>query len=277
MIIRKNFSRILACMLFVAIAMSCEDLEPETYNGTPFVSFNEQAASISVSENEASRTVELGITLAYSSDVTIDLTVVDDTATQGVDYTLSSSSVVIPAGEYVGSFTINPVDNSEFNESKLLTIEITNVSVSGVSLGNANEASRIKDVIIVNDDCPTQTSLWWGTIDVEDVGFGVTSGTGGGNATGDCDVLSITNDLPGGGASDGPFDLFFTPSFLGATSGTVSVPDQLYCTACSAGLDAFYSATGTYDEATQSIVLFYSLDRSDGANFWTGTNVITIP
>jgi hypothetical protein len=53
------------------------------------------------------------------------------------------------------------------------------------------------------------------------------------------------------------------------------VPAQTYCVACSGGLDALYSASGTYDETTETIILFYSLDRTDGANFWTGINVIT--
>ena len=260
-------------VLLLVFTFSCEDAEPEIFDGS-FVSFNEQAGSLSITENAGSREVEVGITQSYDTDVTVTLTITDITAVQGTDYTVSSNTVTIPAGEYVGSFTITPVDNDVFNESKSLTVEITQISAGDALIGHANEASYLKTVIIVNDDCPTNSSIWWGNLSIEDVGFGFVDGTGGANAAGTCDVLVVNADLPNAGLPAVPFEFFLTPSAPGATSGTVDVPAQIYCTNCSAGLDAEFSGTGTYDETTQTIILFYSLDRTDGANFWTGTNII---
>ena len=277
MTIKNKLKSFYTCFiaLLLVFTYSCEEEGAEVFNRTDFVSFNEQPGTLNITENEMSRDVEIGITAAFDTDVTITLAVTDVTAVQGVDYTLSSNTVTIPAGEFVGSFAIIPVDNDEFNESKTLTVEITQVSAAGVNIGHANIASYFKNIIIVNDDCPTMSNIWWGDLSIEDVGFGFIPGTGAANASGSCDVLAVLSDLPNGGITpEVPFELFLTPSFPGATSGTVDVPAQIYCTNCSAGLDAEYSASGSYDEATQTIILFYSLDRTDGANFWTGTNII---
>lgn len=259
----------------MTVITSCSDDDSNLFEDPHFAAFLGQSTSVVVSEGGNPVTINLGITKAQSQDVTITIQVTDETAVQGTDYALSGTTVTIPAGEYNGSISLTPVDNNVFNESKTLVLEISAVSASDLDIGNADEHSYKRTVVISNDDCPTQSNIWWGNISVEDVGFGSTPGTGSGNSAGDCDVLLVTNDLPGAGVSSGPFALYFTPDFLGATSGTVDVPAQIYCTACSAGLNALYSASGTYDEVTQEIVLFYSLDRTDGANFWTGINVIT--
>ncbi len=271
----KNFIKGLFVVALMTTMTSCSDDDSNLFENPHFAAFLGQDSSVVVSEGEDPVTIDLGITKIQSQDVTITMQVTDETAVQGTDYSLSATSVTIPAGEYTGGISITPVDNDIFNAAKTLILEITAVSASGLNIGNIDEYSYKRTIVISNDDCPTKSDLWWGDLSVEDVGFGSTPGSGSANSSGDCDVLLITNDLPGASAGSGPFELYFTPYSLGATAGTIDVPAQTYCTACSAGLDALYSATGTYDEVTQTIILFYSLDRSDGANFWTGTNVIT--
>lgn len=271
----KIIIKALFIVSLLTIITACSDDDSNLFENPHFAGFLGQGTSVVVSEGGDPVTIDLGLTKVQTQDVTITLSVTDQTAVQGTDYSLSGTSVTIPAGEYNGSITLTPVDNDVFNEAKTLILEISTVSASGLAVGNADEHSYKRTIVLSNDDCPSQSNIWWGNLDVEDVGFGSTPGTGSGNSAGDCDVLLVTNDLPGAGAGSGPFELYFTPDFLGATSGTVDVPAQIYCVACSGGLDALYSATGTYDEVTQQIVLFYSLDRTDGANFWTGINVIT--
>lgn len=272
-----NYNKLIKGLFFVtllATVASCSDDESNLFEDPHFASFLGLNTSVLAPENGGTVSVKMGITEPQSQDVTITFAVTDITAVQGVDYSISSTSVVIPAGEYNSSFTITPVDNDEFNEAKTFTVEITDVSAAGLSIGNFDEQSYFRTVVISNDDCPSQSNLWWGNLVVQDVGGNTFGGTGSANANGDCDVLIITADLPDAGIGPVPFETTFTPSAPGATSGTLVVPAQTYCTDCSDGFDALYSATGTYDETTQTIILFYSLDRTDGANFFTGTNII---
>ncbi|WP_225036821.1 Calx-beta domain-containing protein [Winogradskyella sp. SM1960] len=273
-----NYNKLIKGLFFVALlatVASCSDDESNVFEDPHFASFLGLNTSIVAPENGGTISVELGITEPQNQDVTITFAITDITAVQGVDYTVSSTSVVVPAGEYNSNFTITPVDNDVFNEAKTFTVEITDVSSAGLQVGNFDEQSYFRTVVISNDDCPTESNLWWGNLVVQNVGGATFGGTGSANDSGDCDVLIITSDLPDAGIGPVPFEATFTPNSPGATSGTVEIPSQIYCTNCSEGFDALYSATGTYDEASETIILFYSLDRSDGASFGTGTNIIT--
>lgn len=272
-----NYNKLIKGLFFVALlatVASCSDDESNVFEDPHFASFLGLNTSIVAPENGGTISVELGITEPQNQDVTITFAITDITAVQGVDYTVSSTSVVVPAGEYNSNFTITPVDNDVFNEAKTFTVEITDVSSAGLQVGNFDEQSYFRTVVISNDDCPTESNLWWGNLVVQDVGGATFGGTGSANDSGDCDVLIITADLPDAGIGPVPFEATFTPNSPGATSGTVEIPSQIYCTNCSEGFDALYSATGTYDEASETIILFYSLDRSDGASFFSGTNII---
>lgn len=263
---------------FLAITLmtfmtSCEDDESAQFEGPHFASFLGLDSSVLIPENGDAVSVEFGVTEPQSQDVTITLTLIEDTAIQGTHYTISATTITIPAGQYNGSITITPIDDDFFNESRTFTLEITDVTSGNLRIGNFDEPSYFRTVVLTNDDCPTQSNIWWGPLTVQDVGYADIPGcTGSSNADGDCDILSITGDLGAFGPVE-TFDFFLTPAFDGATSGTVDVPEQLYCSGCSAGLDVVYSATGTYDEGTQQIVVFYDVRRSDGAGY-TGTNII---
>ncbi|WP_458627635.1 Calx-beta domain-containing protein [Winogradskyella sp. PC D3.3] len=275
----KNYkSKILmtfACLGLFALNMACEDNEPEVYNGNAFISFSEQNSPINVDENAGSREFIIGITETFDTDVTVTLSVTDDTAVENTDFVLSSNTVVIPAGEFVGSFSVLPTDDEEFNNTRSFDIEIVSVSDSRIKIGNANVDSYFKTINIVNDDCPSQTSLWFGNLRVQDPGYADIPATGSSTASGVCDVLLIDGDLSGYNAYSEPFELYFEPASEGATTGSVNLPPQVYCSACSEGFDAILSGSGTYNEDTQTIVLFWSLDRSDGASFGSGTHIIT--
>lgn len=263
--------------LFVGILTSCEE-DKVIYSGGDIIMFANTDANFSVNENAGQADLTVLLSKEYSSDVTVNFEVTDGTAIQGTHYSISGTSIVIPAGETSGKITINLVDDEDGNPARTFEIKLTSSSISDATIGlGGDEGSYLKTVIIANDDCPTKANLWYGNLSLLDVGFAASPGTGSANSNGDCDIILIQGDVAGGGLTPPDGTLFYlTPDFEGATTGTVDVPAQTYCVNCSSGMDAKFSGTGIYDETTKTILIDYSLDRTDGANFWTGQLEITV-
>ncbi len=273
---KKYLNRLLILGIAAAGFASCDDsTDPEIYTGDNFIAYV-NAADLNLLESDG--TVSIPFSISFGADNGADVTfAVSGDAVEGTDYSFPNGKTIsVGAGEYTGSIDIAIVDNSTFNEAKTIILEIASSSIPGVAIGLSNENSYIKNIVINNDDCPPPASLWYGPVSVEDVGFSTSAGTG--IPSSDCGILILNHpDLAGGGVTNpaATYEIVMTPSAPGATTGTVSVAPQTYCTACSGGLDANYSGSGTYDETAGTITIFYSLDRTDGANFWTGTTVIS--
>lgn len=163
------------CALAVGIILTtvgCQDLETEAIFTGAAISFE----SSSVIANEEGGAVTITAQLigaALSSDVTVSYTVTESGLAEGVGYDyVGSSSLVIPAGEYTGSISIAPIDNTEISDgSQTLTFNITSVDASGVSIGTEGYSGRVATVTVLDDDfwCPRNqlTSITQGT----DVGY----------------------------------------------------------------------------------------------------------
>lgn len=257
--------------LFVGILTSCEE-DKVMYSGGDIIMFSNTSAGVSVNEDAGQADLTVLLSKEYTSEVTVNFEVTDDTAIQGTHFSISGTSIVIPAGETSGKITINLVDDNDGNPARTFGIKLLSSSISDATIGlGGDEGSYAKTVTIANDDCPTQANLWYGNLSLLDVGFAATAGTGSANASGDCDIILVQGDVAGGGITPPDGTLFYlTPDFEGATTGTVEVPAQTYCVNCSEGMDAKFTGTGTYDQTTKTILVDYSLDRTDGANFWTG-------
>jgi len=265
-------------ILGLSLLTSCDE-DTVVYNGSDFVMFN-QASTSSLSFTESAGTIQIPVNLStpQSTDVTVNFTITSETAVAGTDYTVVTPTLVIPAGQTVGNIQIALTDDDVFNFSKVLTLKLTGSSLSNVSVGLAGQAgSYEKNLVIANDDCPTQSSLWFGAVTVNESGAAPKQATATGNEDGDCDVLVITGDLGDFGIATASFEFFFTPDFEGATTGTVNVPESLYCTGCSNNLDVFYSAQGIYDEETQIITVDYTVRRSDNAGYNGTTDIYPTP
>lgn len=271
---KKNILKFAAIAMIAGFLTSCDE-DVVRYNGGDFVMFN-NASSSTVSVSESAGTLELPITLskALGSDLTLNLVVTDGTAIAGEHYSVASNTVVIPAGATTAVFPITIIDDEDFNLSRTLSVSIESTSIPGFVIGlSGQEATSTKIVSIANDDCPTKYYNWFGNLSITDVGYPAVGGTGSANAAGDCDVLVVVGDIAGGGIVS-TTNFFLTPDSEGATFGTVDVPRQVYCTNCSGGMDAFYTASGTYDEETNVILVDYTLVRTDGASFWDGQTEI---
>ncbi len=268
--------------LFAATLVSCEE-DRIIYSGGDFVTFeNGGEERLSVFENAGTVTVPVHLSVPRTEDVTVNLSTTNGEAVSGADFNLLTTTVTIPAGETeaVASFSI--VDNTDFGEAKTFVLSISGTSAPDIVLGLSGDIGTYqKTVSIVNDDCPSKYTIWVGDLDVEDVGYGITPGTGAVTPDGTCDILRVDNNLGGVPSmiAGTTFDLLFTPDFDGATTGTVEVKPTY--TRMSGANFVTYSALGVYDEDTMTITLDYSVDARSGSangpvlgNFWTGTNVI---
>ncbi|WP_346880936.1 hypothetical protein [uncultured Algibacter sp.] len=112
-------------------------------------------------------------------------------------------------------------------------------------------------------DSLVDTSIWSGSLSFTDAAFGEVFEYDSNPDTppfAGCGFLSITDPLNFGPceAADTPdITLTFTPSSDGATNGTVDVATQPYTCGF---LVATFTATGTYDELTKTIILNYTVD-----------------
>ena len=112
---------------------------------TPEVNF--QDTLVYIYENTTPGVVEINLGTSVGSDVTIDYTVTDGTAQgAGVDYILSSGTLVIPAGNSVGYLYPQIFNDSEVELDEEFTITIT--GATGISIGTSLTAT----FVIFDDD-----------------------------------------------------------------------------------------------------------------------------
>ena len=283
--------RKLIFLFFVSlfILSSCEDDEMLTKSFTDFtfVSFVSPDETLTIQEDNVGETkIPFTLSVAQDSDVVVSLIIEDSTAVQGTHFSVINSSVTVPAGQLSGSFSITTIDDESFNESRAFNISMT-TDFPGVVVGLSGNTSTLqKTIVLVNDDCPTNYSIWFGALSIEDVGFGSTPGTGSANSTGTCDILRVNNDLPAiGSATNTIYEVILTPDFDGSTSGSAEVKKTVARTGIAneqfGPLSAVYSSTGFYDEITKEITLEYTVEAVDAAGttvgqFYTGTNVIRL-
>jgi len=245
------------------------------------VGFEAETLQIRESDSIGSVSVDLSYASATAVQVSYKVEELRDGdglgAIAGIDYNMvgSTNTVTIPAGSYTAPLQIEVVNNDVYETySRQIKITITGVTgADGVTIASYKTVT----VTIVNDDCPANTSVWYGNLYfVDDEGSdGVYDGTGTGaaNTAGDCDILILNTDVFG---LAGIYPLNFTPTELGATSGTVTLARQIAFT------NANYSSYeieggdgGVYDEATKTITLPYTFYYK-GSVSWTGVLTVTL-
>lgn len=285
----KNIFYYLFLSLIFLVSCSKDQTGELTYNEQDFVSFEKiTVTDLFIGEDQTEGKIQVSISKPQSSETIINLTIVEESLNVG--YSLTSNQVIIPAGEVTGYIVFIPLNDNINTPSTKLNVTISSVN-NGLNIGLAEEGSYFKNVTIVNDDCPTKFNFWFGDITCEDVGYGSTLGLGSANASGDCDILNINNDLPGAGgtAITSNFNFLLTPDFPGSTTGFVtSAPTYMgdrnftiggVSTPCEM---LYYLLYGTYDETTKTIETDYYMrvkSKSTGTvyNWYSGSNKITKP
>ena len=167
----------------------------------------------------------------------------------------------------------------------------------GIIIGLREVGSYEKTITLVNDDCPTRFNIWFGSVNVEDVGYGVAPGTGAATVAGTCDILVVTSATNFVGYGTGALnnvqhEFVFTPDAPNSPTGIVDIEPTVISRrnftigGVSSPCEVLYTASfGTYNQTTRIIECDYQLFArriSDGALFtlgasWSGTNRIIKP
>lgn len=132
-----SFGAISICLLLGLYACETDDVNP-----TAIVSLS--STQINISENNGATSIVATLTNSANTDVVIEL-FASGSATNLVDYTLSSSSIVIPAGSLSASISMVAIQDTL--REGLETAEISMLSVSGADVGSSAAVS-----ITVEDD-----------------------------------------------------------------------------------------------------------------------------
>jgi hypothetical protein len=280
---KKIFLSILAISLF-----GCEQNDHDlrkTFSDFEMVTFVNTQEVNAFFEDGGLAEIPVGLSKPLSEDLTVSIAVTDGTAINGVHYSFESTSIVIPAGESSGSFKLMVVNDEEINESREFEIVLSSNNPA-VQLGlSSSVGSTAKTIVLANDDCTTNFRVFIGSVSVEDFGFETTPGVTFFNPRRDCNIVRIDNNLPAlGGATNTIFDIELIPDFEEATTGTAVVARTLVRARANAAgnLDAFYQASGFYDEDTKTITLDYEVVAVDNVtgnspgNFYDGQNIITV-
>lgn len=290
--------RFLTILVVGALVASCSKEEPGDYlyTGKDFVSFaNINATNISISEDAGSAQIKVQLSRPQSVATTVTVTV--EELELNVGYSIPSTQVVIPAGEFEGNFVINPVNDNLNSPATRLKVTIT-AATPDMKIGMREVGSYTKNITIVNDDCPTKFNTWFGPVTVQDVGYGSVPANGSGNAVGACDILRVvaaTNFVSWTSGADTAVNHDFTlvPDFPNAPTGVATIaPTRVgqanfnFPNAPSTPGEVLYTITfGEYNETTKVIEVDYQMrvrQLSSGTIFslgaaWSGTNRIIKP
>ena len=109
--------RILSILASVAMVMTAVSCNPEQ---TPSLSFGKAQYVLLA---DAPLTVDVVTDVAPAADLAVELLFTGD-AVKDADYTVSATSVVIPAGQAKGSVTITPLNNFEEGKNIIISMKV---------------------------------------------------------------------------------------------------------------------------------------------------------
>ncbi|MCF6366280.1 MAG: hypothetical protein L3J35_08770 [Bacteroidales bacterium] len=199
---------------------------------------------------ESSHTITLNMDVAQIVDVAVHILVLEGTATEDVDFSLSTKTVMIPAGKTTASFTVNFLTDDEFEPTETFKIQIGDDRTANAAITPVTADFTI--VNAVSDDLVVGMS-WSSAKEVYDVSGALISATDLADL-----ILSVTDDAGNEiYSSDGG-------SFEEVTMIAADVPDGLYYVTV-----AFYSAMDLGDQG--DVDLNISLDFMQSGVF-TATN-----
>lgn len=258
---KRYFLKLALLVVSTAALISCEE-DDVNFGGKNFVTFEKVASNrIIFFEHLGVSKVPVNMAFPVDHDVTIKFTVEPGTAVEGQDFNLiTNRQVTIPAGALTANIEIQVIDNEVENDSKAIVIQLTESSDTNVTVGMANEGSKLKRMLIVNDDCTTNFFNFVGT-------FSVTSGTDAlgiaevdVNDNGDCNIIRISGVLDNQiqNTTDSYIEFTMVPGAgaNGPNQGTITAIQQLYCAECY-----------TYEEVEQTFLF------TGGGQFSTNANV----
>lgn len=147
----KNIFKSSALALVLLASVGC-DTETKIFDEATFVQLGNDN-SVSVVENSgATVTISAILGSPQSSDVSVNF---DVTGTATADrYTLSATSVSIPAGETSASVTFTPIDNDVIDGDVDFTLTLSSSSSLPLGIGGEGVNAISKTITIVDDNVP---------------------------------------------------------------------------------------------------------------------------
>ncbi|MFD1614209.1 hypothetical protein [Gelatiniphilus marinus] len=279
----KNIKSFIFLLSLVAV-VSCSSDDSITDPVYEFIAF--QAESVTINEFDASTSPEPIVIdlLGYEpkEDITINLSVVENNATEGVDYTLSTKTLLIEKGNYTSEplliSTIDNVTGSLEDRSIDIYIESTSNPNLNIGLGLDSPTKAFITVNIADDECSSTTDVFNSSNVQNETPSGTFPVVGSVNG----DVVTFQGDL----IAYGPFpnvkvDITLTPVAQGATKGSATFNQQVAGTDNDGYVYAFSQVgEGTYDVCSGTVSVEYDVVYESGGDwvYWyTITNKFKLP
>ncbi len=222
-----------------------------------------------------------------SPEIVLVVTVKNGDVSKTSNVTITVEPLIDDDGDGI-SFDEDPDDTDPCIPSQLPNYDGYDATNPIWMAGDCNGDGVSNGEEIVNGTNPYEclstinVSIWSGSLSFTDEAFGFTNNHNSNPDTpplAGCGSLTITdplnfNSFLGPCPADSMLEitLRFTPASDGATDGTVTVPAQDLTCGFPLGT---YSATGTYDELTETIILNYAMD--DGFGFIINGVLTIIP
>lgn len=233
---KKFILKVALIALFAGTLVSCDE-DTVTYGGQNFVSFDKVASTRLIALEDGGDS-ETAINLAFplSTDLVIEVDVKPVIGQEGVDYTVPSKLITIPAGETTANFVLTAIDNTITNDSKIIEIKILSTNNPSIAVGLNDIGSPYKRMVLLNEDCTTRFTDLLGSWEVFDAGDLAYLGDAeiDINDNGDCNILRISGIVDNiiANPTDTYIEITLAPQNGNATRGTFTSYQQLICAEC---------------------------------------------
>ncbi len=169
-----------------------------------------------VHESGSSTTLVFQLSNLSNDPVTIDLGTAGS-ATAGLDYSLSSTSLIIAAGQSTGSVTLTGLADAapsfEGSETAIITIDAVN--------NGTENGTQAQSVTVVDQETPPALSIALSATSMSEVSGTVTMSA---TITGSTATQDIVVPFTLGGTATSGSDYTTTPGFGSTASGTITIP-----------------------------------------------------
>ena len=240
----------------------------DNVNGQTLISFQGNSSDLAVTiDDVGSVDITVEASTVSSSDRTVSISIDPESTANPENYSLSSTTITIPANEYFGSVTINGVDNSVDTTAETIILNIDSTSEAS-TLGTSTHTVNIFQV------CPVPSDYFVGSYLIEQMtpqidGYSLSHGS----------VVEVY--IPAGASST--VRAFQTEAYITYCSGSFFefrvnmvcnefiVPSQNTTCACGNFSDWWSAATtpDTYDIGAGDDVLFVTFTDDTQADCGT--------
>lgn len=271
----KNMIKYVLIFVVGALVLSsCEDLESnyasmtkdfDKNNTKYYIQYLNATQSFETAINEAGQPTDIVTTVGVaiqgapqSSDVTVSLVVAPESTLPADAYTLSATSVVIPAGATSGSVDLTVLAD-QMTENEVVNL-VLNMDAGGAEAATAAQLNyslkRIKFCPL--DDLADLAGNWGGVDDWGDIESMTTSVVDGAMMMQGLGVVWLADQW--GEPLEAINDVVITMN----PNGTLVIEEQPYCTTTYNGAPYDYTivGSGTWDNCEKTMIISYDMQNT---------------